>query len=128
MTKADQPKITKKQRALGQIKRAHTPETPSMTELPPPETSRWVASRKAAVVAAVSGGMITLEEACHRYQLSGEEFSAWRRAFENFGIRGLHAGYVQQSRGARPSQPAESSPTAARSCSGLATTLVASKT
>jgi len=96
MTKADRPKIKKNQIL-------------SMTELPPPETSRWVASRKAAVVAAVSNGKITLEEACRRYQLSEEEFSAWRRAFENFGIRGLRVGGVQ-SRGARPSQLADPSP------------------
>lgn len=97
MMKADRPKIKKNQIL-------------SMTELPPPEISRWVASRKAAVVAAVSNGKITLEEACRRYQLSEEEFSAWRRAFENFGIRGLRVGGVQQSRGARPSQLVDPSP------------------
>ena len=34
-----------------------------MTELPPPNTRRWGARRKAAVVAAVANGMITIEEA-----------------------------------------------------------------
>jgi transposase-like protein len=63
-----------------------------MTELPPSNTRRWVARRKAAVVAAVSSGVITIEEACHRYHVSEEEFFAWRRAFENFGIRGLPCG------------------------------------
>jgi len=53
-----------------------------MTELPPSNTRRWVARRKAAVVAAVSSGMITIEEACRRYHMSEEEFSTWRRAFE----------------------------------------------
>src|SRR5215472_11492303 len=42
-------------------------------ELPPPTTKRWVARRKAAVVAAVLAGVITVEEACRRYQLSEEE-------------------------------------------------------
>jgi hypothetical protein len=38
-----------------------------MTELPPQNTRRWVARRKAAVVAAVTNGVITIEEACRRY-------------------------------------------------------------
>jgi len=41
-----------------------------MIELPPPNTRRWVARRKAAVVAAVSSGMIPVEDACRRYQMS----------------------------------------------------------
>jgi hypothetical protein len=41
-----------------------------MDELPPPNTKRWVVRRKAAVVAAVQGGKITLEEALRRYQLT----------------------------------------------------------
>ena len=72
--------------------------TPSVTGLPPKNPRRWVASRKAAVVAAVSGGMITIEEACRRYHMSEEEFVAWQRAFENRGILGLRAGYVQKYR------------------------------
>jgi transposase-like protein len=60
-------------------------------ELPPPTTKRWVARRKAAVVAAVLTGVITVEEACRRYQLSEEEFLAWQRAFEAHGLRGLSA-------------------------------------
>jgi len=72
-----------------------------MIELPARNTGRWVARRKAAVVAAVSGGVITIEEACRRYQMSEEEFFAWQRAFENDGIAGLY----QKRRGIRPSQP-----------------------
>ena len=82
---------------------------PSMTGVPPPNT-RWVARRKAAVVAAVSSGMITLEEACRRYQMSEEEFSSWRRAFENFGILGLRADCIQHERGHRPFRRADPSP------------------
>ena len=62
-----------------------------MTELPPPNTRRWVARRKAAVVAAVTNGVITIEEACRRYRMSEEEFFAWRRAFEAYGVLGLRA-------------------------------------
>jgi hypothetical protein len=80
-----------------------------MTELPPPNTRRWVARRKAAVVAAVSSGMITLEEACRRYRMSEEELLAWQRAFENYGVLGLRAGSVQQQRGVRPLRPTDPS-------------------
>jgi hypothetical protein len=45
--------------------------------------------RKAAVVAAVRAGVITVEEACRSYQLSEEEFLAWQRAFEAHGLPGL---------------------------------------
>jgi transposase-like protein len=76
-----------------------------MTELPSPNTRRWVARRKAAVVAAVSSGTITIEEACRRYQMSEEELFAWQRAFETFGLLGLRASCVQQHRRARPSRP-----------------------
>ena len=71
--------------------------TRSLTE-PPPSTRRWVASRKAAVVAAVSSGTITIEEACRRYEMSEEEFLAWQYAFESHGILGLRAGSVQKYR------------------------------
>ena len=76
-----------------------------MTELPPANTRRWVARRKAAVVAAVSSGMLTIEEACRRYQISEKEFSAWQRAFERYVIVGLRASYAQQHRSARPKAP-----------------------
>ena len=81
-----------------------------MTELPPSNTRRWVARRKAAVVASVSSGTITIEEACRRYHMSEEEFSTWRRAFEVFGIHGLRAGSIQQQRGLRLSRAADPSP------------------
>ena len=81
-----------------------------MSDLPPPNTRRWVSRRKAAVVAAVSSGMIAIEEACRRYHMSEEEFFAWRRAFENFGIRGVRAGRIQQQRSPRLSRAADPSP------------------
>jgi len=71
-----------------------------MIELPDPNTRRWVARRKAAVVAAVAGGVITIEEACRRYHMSKEEFFGWQRAFENGGIADL-----RQKRLIRPPRP-----------------------
>jgi transposase-like protein len=73
--------------------------------LPPPNTKRWVVRRKAAVVVAVLSGVITVEEACRRYQLSEEEFLAWRRAFEADGLRGLRTTHIQDYRGRRSPRP-----------------------
>jgi hypothetical protein len=75
---------------------------PPMDDLPPPNTIRWTARRKAAVVAAVHSGRITMEEVLRRYQLSEEEFLSWQRAFETHGIAGLRATRVRQYRGSRP--------------------------
>lgn len=66
--------------------------------LPPPTTGRWVARHKAEVVAAVNGGLLTLEEACERYALSVEEFLTWRRAELKFGMKGLRATRLRQYR------------------------------
>ena len=73
----------------------------SMDELPPPNTRRWVVRRKAAVVAAVRSGRITMEEALRRYQLTEEEFLSWQRALETHGLAGLRATRIQQYRETR---------------------------
>jgi transposase-like protein len=62
-----------------------------MVNLPPSNTNRWVARRKAAVLAALRSGAITMEEVCRRYALSEEELLAWQRAFETHGLSGLRA-------------------------------------
>ena len=61
----------------------------SLADLPEPDTKRWVASRKAVVVYAVSHGLMTREEALKRYALSEEEFSEWQSAVERFGVAAL---------------------------------------
>ena len=79
-----------------------------MADLPPANTRRWVVRRKAAVVAAVQSGKITIEEACRRYELSEEEFRSWQRAFLSHGLPGLRATRVQQYRpppSPRPRRP-----------------------
>jgi transposase-like protein len=75
-----------------------------MANLPPPNTKRWVVRRKAAVIAAVRSGGITIEEACRVYQLSEEELLSWERAFEIHGLAGLRATRVQQYRRPRRSR------------------------
>ena len=58
-------------------------------ELPSPDTKRWTARRKAGVLEAVLSGVISLEEACHRYDLSIGEFVSWRNAMQGHGVQGL---------------------------------------
>ena len=70
----------------------------TLADLPPPNTKRWVIRRKAEVVVAVRGGLLSLEDACRRYTLTVEEFLAWQRAIERFGLPGLRATRVQQYR------------------------------
>jgi len=64
-------------------------------DLPPAETQRWSAQRKAAVISAVRDGTISLEEACRRYQLSAEEFIAWQRGIETHGVGALRVSRLQ---------------------------------
>jgi len=76
------------------------PDGSTMTraDLPPVDTHRWVASRKAAVVKAVAAGLITEEEAIERYSLSEEEFTSWKRAVRNYGVNGLKVTSLKQIR------------------------------
>ena len=64
-------------------------ERMTMQDLPSPGTRRWVPRRKAKVVAAVEGGLITREEAARLYSISDEEFDGWKAALGRFGMRGL---------------------------------------
>ena len=70
----------------------------TLADLPKPDTVRWVIRRKAEVVAAVRGGLLTLENACSRYGLSSEEFLSWQASIESHGISGLRTTRVQQYR------------------------------
>jgi len=70
----------------------------SRADLPPPDTRRWVASRKAVVVRAVLYGLITQAEALERYALSEEEFDLWRRAVEVHGEAALKVTTIQKYR------------------------------
>lgn len=70
----------------------------TLDDLPPPETKRWVARRKAEVVAAVRAQLLTLEEACTRYNLSMEEFMCWEAAIDKYGLGGLRVTRIQDFR------------------------------
>ncbi|MFA8443183.1 DUF1153 domain-containing protein [Yoonia sp.] len=67
-------------------------------DLPSEKTRRWVASRKAAVVRAVTAGLITRNEALERYALSDEEFAEWETAVDQHGEAALKATALQRYR------------------------------
>lgn len=67
----------------------------TLDSLPPADTTRWVVRRKAEVVAAVSGGLLTVDEACERYGLTVEEFASWQRAIDRSGMPGLRVTRIQ---------------------------------
>lgn len=67
-------------------------------DLPCSETRRWVASRKAAVVRAVSFGLIHRKDALEKYGLSDEEFSEWETAVSAHGEAALKTTALQRYR------------------------------
>jgi hypothetical protein len=73
-------------------------EALTLDTLPPPSTRRWVVRRKAEVVAAISGGLLTMQEACERYSLTLEELGSWQRAIERSGLPGLRVTRLQSYR------------------------------
>lgn len=74
----------------------------SIADLPAANTKRWVIRRKAQVVAAVRGGLLTLEDACARYHLSVEEFLSWQRSIDRHGMPGLRVTQIQRYRQNEP--------------------------
>jgi len=70
----------------------------TIADLPPRDTKRWVIRRKAEVVAAVRGGLLSLEEACSRYTLTVEEFLSWQQSIDRHGLAGLRTTQLQRYR------------------------------
>ena len=70
----------------------------TLADLPPTDTQRWVIRRKAEVVSAVRGGLLTEAEACSMYSLSEEEFAAWQASIDRHGMAGLRTTRIQQYR------------------------------
>ncbi len=67
----------------------------TLASWPAPTTTRWVVRRKAEVVSAVSGGLLSVDDACNRYGLTLEEFAGWQRAVERSGMPGLRVTRIQ---------------------------------
>ena len=70
-------------------------ESLTLETLPPPSTTRWVVRRKAEVVAAVNGGLLSVDDVCARYNLTVEEFAGWQRAIDRSGMPGLRVTRIQ---------------------------------
>ena len=70
----------------------------TIADLPPSNTRRWVILRKAEVVAAVRGGLLSLEDACSRYALTMDEFLSWQASIDDHGLAGLRTTRIQQYR------------------------------
>jgi hypothetical protein len=70
-------------------------EAITLDTIPPADTTRWVARRKAEVVAAVNGGLLTVDEAMARYGLSLEEFESWQVTLRRVGMPGLRITHTQ---------------------------------
>ena len=70
----------------------------SLDDLPAPDTVRWTKYRKLAVVDAVETGLLTLNEASERYNLSAEELSSWKGRADRHGADGLRTTRLQDYR------------------------------
>jgi hypothetical protein len=64
--------------------------------LPPPWSKRWSPDAKAAVVAAVRGRILTLDEVCEQYEVSIEEYLTWQHGIDLFGLAGLRPAKAQR--------------------------------
>lgn len=86
----------------GRVQYVIGPDGERMTrsDLPPPGVRRWVPRRKARVVAAVEGGLISEAEACERYALSEEELESWKASLSRYGLKGLCVTRINARRGA----------------------------
>ena len=70
----------------------------TLDSLPTPGTTRWVVRRKAEVVAAVNGGLLSINDVCEHYDLTLEEFASWQRAVDRSGLPGLRVTRIQHYR------------------------------
>jgi transposase-like protein len=70
---------------------AGAPKRSSRASSAAPSRERWTVRRKAAIVKAVRGGRVSLDEICRAYKLSFEELLAWERDMNRDGAPGLRA-------------------------------------
>lgn len=52
---------------------------------------RWTVRRKAALIKAVRGGWLAIDEACQRYNFLVDEFMAWERELDRYGVHAYEA-------------------------------------
>ncbi len=64
-------------------------------ELPPTTMKRWSPRRKAAVIEGIKAGVLSIWDACERYDLSLEEVLSWQEAYERGGTKALRSTFIQ---------------------------------
>jgi hypothetical protein len=62
------------------------------------DTVRWSFRRKAELVAAVRGGLLSFDEVCTRYAVTPEEYFLWRDTIKHAGAQGLRAAAIPAAR------------------------------
>jgi hypothetical protein len=67
-------------------------------DLPLLHERRWTPLRKARVVVAVRGGLISADEVRRRYGLTMEELEIWQREFDRSGVKGLRVTRIKPRR------------------------------
>jgi hypothetical protein len=70
----------------------------TIADLPAAGTTRWVIRRKAQVIVAVRGGLLSLDEACSRYLLTVDEYLSWQHLVDRHGLAGLRSTRTQEYR------------------------------
>ncbi len=70
----------------------------TLADLPSNGNGRWVIRRKAEVLYAVRGGLLTVDDACKRYNLTLEEFLSWQKSVDRYGMAGLRTTRIQNYR------------------------------
>ena len=64
----------------------------------PRRSQRWTMQRKATLIRAVRGGYVSIDEICKTYNISVDEFLAWERDIDRYGVHGLRTTRFQISR------------------------------
>lgn len=70
----------------------------TLDDLPDPKTKRWVPRRKAEVIHAVRGGLLSKADAMHRYNLTNAEYTEWESHYNSHGMGGLRVTHLQDYR------------------------------
>jgi hypothetical protein len=68
------------------------------SNLPPTNTTRWTARRKAEIVEAVEKRLLSSEQVHAWYGISSEELHEWQDASDRAGLSGLRITRSQQYR------------------------------
>lgn len=66
-----------------------------LRDLPVANTQRWVIRRKAEVVAAIRGGLLSRDEAILKYSLTEKELTHWESLVDKGGVPALRATRIQ---------------------------------